>query len=457
MVDHISNPSRWELLQKLVSSTGFRLALITLVGLLMLLPLFLVKQVIQERNQYHTAVIHDMATTWGKPQTLIGPVLVIPYVEHIKRVDTITEPTGEKKVVSNDTFNDHTLLLLPKELEIRTDIKTEQQRQDMYEALVYQSTISVTGSFDHSNVLDDGEGERRILWENAYVAFGLSDTKAVDVTSGFFWDNEKVKLEPGSQLASLLPTGFHAPLKANTSTENAHQFKLTLNVRGSEGLFFAPLGETTKLRITSAWRHPNFSGHLLPAKHIINDQGFNAEWQTPYLVRNYPQQWELDGKQSPDLNQLTVGVNLEEPDTLYNQLLNAAAYGMVFVGLLFLTLFILETQILQRPIAMIHYVLSGLMLAAFYVILLTLAEHIPFLHAYVSAASLTVLILTLYASQLLTSKKQVAFVALLLAALYATLYFLLEQPAYVLPVGTGLLLLTLLGIMYFARRAKPVT
>ena len=82
---------------------------------------------------------------------------------HFTSVDTVTDENGETRVVSKDIYNDHTAILLPKELEIRSDLKEEHRQRGIYDALVYTTKLSFTGQFDHTPLLRSDEGERRIL------------------------------------------------------------------------------------------------------------------------------------------------------------------------------------------------------------------------------------------------------------------------------------------------------
>lgn len=438
---------------KLSQSLSIRTLIVILLGMLMLIPLFMVEDVVQERSHYHRSVLNDVAATWGEKQTLIGPLLVVPYVEHFTSVDTITDPNGESRVVSKDIYNDHTAILLPKALEIRSDLKEEHRQRGIYDALVYTANLSLTGQFDHAPLLQSDEGERRILWDKAYAIVGISDTKAIDVASSFFWDNERTALEPGTRMTELLPTGFHAPLPAETDNNSTHEFKLTMSLRGSDSLLFAPLGETTKVRMTSSWAHPSFKGNLLPNEREISEQGFNAEWNIPHLVRNYPQHWELADKQNYRLQDFVVGTSLYEPISLYSQVNRAVKYGALFIGLTFLVFLAFEIS-LQRRLHILQYVLVGVTLALFFLILLALAEQIGFLYAYLLAAFTSSLLITFYVQAILRNKWRTLLVFLLLSALYATLYLLLQLEDYALLAGVALLLLATGGMMYVTRHLQ---
>jgi inner membrane protein len=435
-------------------SLGFRTAVIAALVLLMLIPLFMVEKVVGERQTYHQQVLQDVAQTWGGKQTLVGPVMVVPYTEHFTSVETVADKDGESRIVSKDIFNDRTAILLPENLEIRADLKEEHRQRGIYDALVYTANLSLTGKFDHSVLLKgSAEGDRRLLWEKAFIMIGVSDTKAIGTVSGLMLGDERISLEPGTQMPDLLPLGFHAPLASNDNTATNHEFKLTMSLRGSDSLSFAPLGKTTKARITSSWTHPSFQGELLPTKREINAQGFNAEWEIPHLVRSYPQHWVVEDKQAHKLDTFTAGVSLYEPVSLYSQVVRAVKYAVLFIGLTFLLFFGFEIHLKQR-LHVLQYVLVGVSLALFYLILLALAEHIGFLYAYIAAASTTVMSITLYTKAILRNTWRTLGIFTLLAGLYGALYLLLQMEDYALLVGVGLLLLATGMMMYITRHLQ---
>lgn len=435
-------------------SSGLRVFAVALLGLLMLAPLYLVSKVVNERGAYYNNALHNIASSWGGKQTLVGPILVIPYVEHLTSVDTLTDENGENRVVSKDIYNDRTAILLPETLEIRTDLKEEHRQRGIYDALVYTANLSLSGKFNHEALSGSGEGEKRILWDKAFVTIGLDDTRAIDTASSFFWNDGRIGLEPGTLISKLAPNGFHIPLPVSASSNTTNEFKLTLSLRGSDGLFFAPLGENTAIRMTSPWTHPSFQGELLPDKYEVNEQGFHAEWDIPHLVRNYPQSWVMDDKQGYDLRQATAGVNLYEPTTLYSQVTRAVKYGALFIGLTFLVLLAIELSLKQR-LHVLQYALVGVALSLFYLILLALAEQVGFLYAYLAASATTVLIITLYIGAILRNSRQILIVFLTLAALYGFLYLLLQMEDYALLAGAALLALTTSIMMYVTRHLKP--
>jgi inner membrane protein len=241
----------------------------------------------------------------------------------------------------------------------------------------------------------------------------------------------------------------------NADSNPSNEFKLTLTLRGSDGLFFAPLGKNTKILMTSAWTHPSFQGELLPSKSEVGEEGFHAEWAIPHLVRSYPQYWVMEDKQEDayDLHSVSAGVSLYEPSALYAQIARAVKYGALFIALTFVVFLAFETS-LKRRLHVLQYSVVGVALSLFYLILLALAEHIGFMYAYIAAAATTVIGITAYMSMVLRSARRTAVLFLLLAGLYGLLYLLLQMEAYALVVGVGLLLLATVIMMFVTRHLK---
>jgi len=202
----------------------------------------------------------------------------------------------------------------------------------------------------------------------------------------------------------------------------------------------------------STWPHPSFVGSTLPNQYEISDEGFSANWSVPHLARNYQQTW-VDTQRNINLFEFTAGVSLFEPVSLYSQVTRAVKYGLLFIGLTFLTLFIFELSI-KRRLHMVQYALIGIALSLFFLVLLSLSEHIAFIKAYFSAALLSISMISGYVWMALRNAQRAATVFLLLTALYAVLYSLLQFEDYALLVGTALLVFVVMALMYVTRNIQ---
>lgn len=440
-------------LESIRYSLGFRSILIGFIAFAMLVPLFMAKQVVSDRTYYYRTAISSIAKTWGSQQIIAGPVLVVPYTEHIISVDTVTDDKGETRTVSRDVFNEKTMVLLPKQLNMDAEVIEKHRKRGIYDALVYKAEIELTGTFDFSGLPDKRSKKNRIQWKNAWLAVGVSDTKAIDETFPLRWNGDASSpLKPGTLLPNLLPQGFHAKMKDLERDVVLPKFRIKFSVNGSEGLSFAPLGETSTANIHSGWPHPSFIGDIPPVKSDVKANGFDAQWRVPNIARNYPQSWLLT-EEKHDLYALKSGVKLFSPLSLYAKIERAVKYGVLFIGLTFLTFLIFEITT-QSRFHVIQYGLIGLALTMFYIILLSLSEQITFRMAYLYAATATVSIITLYTIAILKSFSRVMLILLFLSCLYAVLYFILQMEDYALLAGAGTMMLIIMVLMFATRNLE---
>ena len=205
----------------------------------------------------------------------------------------------------------------------------------------------------------------------------------------------------------------------------------------------------TNVAIKSDWPHPSFQGNVLPDQHDITDHGFTANWSVPNLARNYPQLWTLSSEDF-NVNEFSAGVNIFESVSLYSKITRAIKYGSLFFILTYITFLIFELGIKKR-LHLVQYGMIGLALSMFYLTLLSVAEHLGFFTAYVSAASVIIVMISLYAYSAIRSISRTSIISLLLAGLYCMLYSMLKLEESALISGTILLLFILAVMMYMTR------
>ncbi|MDL2275066.1 inner membrane CreD family protein [Desulfosarcina sp. OttesenSCG-928-G10] len=150
----------------------------------------------------------------------------------------------------------------------------------------------------------------------------------------------------------------------------------------------------------------------------------------------------------------TAGVQLFETVSLYTQAKRAVKYGILFIGLTFVALFSFELLIKKR-LHLLQYGMVGLSLTLFYLVLLSLAEHISFMAAFVIASLLIMVMNGLYIRAALHSPAKGLIIALLLGALYLVLYTLLQMEDYALLIGT-IMVVAAMGSLMFLTRNLPM-
>jgi inner membrane protein len=241
----------------------------------------------------------------------------------------------------------------------------------------------------------------------------------------------------------------HAMLVEGTGADGRIAFPLRLDfaLRGTELLAIAPLADDNRVVLDSPWPHPQFNGDFLPRAHRIDAKGFHAEWDVSSLASGAQAQYRAGGDKHVD----AIGLSLVEPVNLYSKVDRATKYGLLFVLLTFTGFFMLEA-IKQLPIHPVQYALVGLALAIFFLLLLSLSEHIAFAWAYLSAAVACVGLIGFYLGNVLRSRARGLGFAAMLGLLYAALYGLLVSEDNALVLGAGLLFAILAAIMVATRK-----
>ena len=457
--------------KQLSDSLVFRFGIIAVLVGVMTIPLGMVSDIVSERSHLYRNVLENIAGTWGHQQKLQGPALLIPYTEKYSSVKVLTDKDGNERKVNKTVYKQRTAIVLPEDLKINANLHGQTRKRSLYEAQVYTADLNLSGTFQRPNISHLSNHIEKIHWDRAWFSLGISDTQAINKVSQLSWQgsklvNQKVDFEPGTRIRKTFASGFHAPLnlsqyplknesQAMNGKQTDYQFSLDINVNGSKGFYFTPFGKTTDVSISSDWPHPSFQGNVLPDEHEVSDEGFQANWSVPHLARNYPQLWTLE-TQSFNVDEFSAGVNLFESVSLYSQITRAIKYGVLFFVLTYITFLLFELGI-GRRLHVVQYGMIGLALSMFYLTLLSMAEHAGFFKAYIAAATIIIMMISLYAYAAIRSFGKTFIITVLLAGLYSMLYSMLNLEDYALLAGTALLLVILAVMMFLTRNIGKVS
>ena len=431
---------------------GIRFLIIGIIALIMFIPLGSVNSIVDERNDLYTNVLKNISSQWGNPQVVTGPALVIPIIEKYNITEKTKYSEGNEKIHNKIVYKNKNIIILPKKLSKKINLKEHYRYRSIYKSLVYEAGIKIQGNFDLSGYSKLSDNLYKVRYDKAYILMGLSDTKAIQNVSKLQLNANSYAFEPGvGVVLNGISSGFHAPIGIDEK-QNIYNFNFTFNTKGSSSIRFSAFGEQTDVTVDSSWKHPSFQGAILPTEREITKDGFHAIWKIPSLARNFPQSWILE-EHNYNLNQLLTGVDLYEPVYLYSLVSRSIKYGVLFIVLTFLTFLIFElTQ--NTKLHYVQYGLIGLSLGLFFLTLLSLSEHISFLYAYIIASSITLISISIYTWFNSKNIKQSFSIFIMLVALYTILYSLLQLEDYALLMGTGLLLIILFILMWITRNLK---
>ena len=448
-----------------------RCAAIAFLTLLLMIPLASVENIIESRSERQYEATNNIAESWGKAQTISGPALVVPYeVWEDQKEFIIAKDSGEKQEVVRREYYTRHKIILPAEVNFDARLDPEIRYRGIYRLALYAAPVSIQGHFALPLPADFGKNIHAIHWENAWLALGISDLKSIFEESPMQWNGKPaLPYQPGTKLGGVLGAGFHAAVPMQQDAAGTRQnFSMQLNVRGSGGLSFTPVGEKSRITMAGTWPAPSFQGNLLPQERTITPQGFTAQWAISNLTRSYPQMSDLESKvlfnSSSDyeasegashrksaITSFTTGVNLHEPVSLYRMTLRAVQYAELFIAVSFVALFAFE-MITRQRMHLLQYGMVGLSMSLFYLVLLSLAEHIDFSLAFTAASAVTVAMNSLYIAAATQKKKWGALMGVLLTALYTLLYSLLRMEDNSLLLGTALVVLMMAVLMFVTRK-----
>lgn len=435
--------------EKQASSQRIAAKLIAIVVLILvlLIPLSMITSTLKERLTRRNEAVTDITSAWGNEQILVGPVMVVPYRYTYKTLkDTVVKGVVSKvEVVETATAN---AWFLPEQLAVDGAIQPEKLHRGIYDAVVYRGSLKFSGKFPAPDFNALKIQSDQVQWDDAVIAVGVSDLRGTAEALQLNIGNESFRMSPGTLLDGV-PTGVHARIGKKAKGTGGLSFSMALALKGSAGIHFAPLGVQNTVKLSSPWPDPSFKGQFLPTERAINSKGFNALWKVSYYGRAYPQS-AAGAFPAGSVNGSLFGVAFYSAVDAYRMVERATKYGILFLTLIFAAFFVYETLAGLR-IHVIQYTLAGAAMCLFYLALLSLSEFIPFGAAYLLAAFVSVLMLTLYVWTVLRGGKPALLIGTELVAIYTFLYVTLQLQDYSLLLGTAGLFAVLSLIMYSTR------
>ena len=391
-----------------------KVGLMAVVVLLMMIPLTMVRDLIEDRESTMRESIHDIESSWGEKQCLSGPKIRFTY--DVQTTDEQGKPIVQKK--EKDVF--------PTYLKYVADAGTQDLHRSIYDVTVYNSTVRLSGTFV---IPEDME-----KYTTADIFIGVSDLRGIEGEASINFNGREYEFSAADN-SKAIQTTIQLPA-AGYEPGAGLPFDMQFKLKGSESLQFRPVGNMTEAEMTSNCSTPSFVGSFLPTEREVNDNGFSAKWIVSQINRGAPESMEF-------------GVRMLQPVTQYQQNTRSAKYGILIILLVFLAGFIVEL-LTRKNINILQYLVIGLSLVLFYSLLLSFSEIIGFGLSYLVAAAMTTLALTGYFRGILKSK-----VAYLLggfvAIAYAISYMLLQMEHFALLGGTLVLFVCLVVVMYLTK------
>jgi len=453
-------PPRPGFVETAQNSKLLRVLLLGFLSLLLLIPIASIRELIREREQTRDQAKAEIARQWGGAQQLAGPFLVLPY-----RTVREVQKDGKTMLEEGIAYG----VLLPEELGIDAEQRSEFRQRGIFTVPVYSSTAQLKGRFIKPSLAAIGVADDAIVWDKAEIVLMLSDLRALRSDLQMQAGGQSLSFQPGGgQLMVGLPADddgdadgeserggiVHAPWPLSVGAV-AQDFALSLAFNGSEQLQFVPLGRVTKVRLEGDWPSPSFNGAWLPLTRSVGaagaPPGFTANWEISDLSRSFGQVWRGDEIPYRSLAASTFGLRLFPAVDEYVMAHRAVKYAQLFIVMTFALWWLFEIVggVRLHPL---QYLLVGAGLCAFYLLQLALSEHFGFRLSYALAAAAVTVQITLYSWSALHSLLRATGIGLAMAGLYTYLFSVLREENYALLTGAIGLFLMLSLIMWITRR-----
>ncbi len=415
------------------------------LALLLLIPLAMIQSQVEARNQRQKEVKANVAQSAAGCQQVVGPLLVFTYTERVEEEET-NEKTGQ--VTRHIRESQGHQIVAPQELQIQGEARVEERHRGLYKAQLYHLTARLTGRFSLTPGFGMELSGRTITPGPSFLVVGIPDLRGIRNRPQVKWEGKALDFRPGIP-RSRVPKGIQADLGILAFHETKEfAFEIPLELTGSQSLSFAPVGENTRVSLRSNWPSPSFGGRFLPLEYRIDDKGFEAQWQISSLARSLDSILKVEGHGPTEE---TFEIAFMEPVNIYLQTERAVKYGFLFVGLVFAGFFFFEL-LRKLRIHPMQYLLVGFALAMFFLLLLSLTEHIPFLWAYLAASAASIALLGAYLVHVLRSPVHGLGFAGGLTVLFGVLYGLLMSEDNALLMGSVLLFAALAAVMLATRK-----
>ena len=401
----------------------------------------MIRSLITEREATQNEAIKEVSSKWAEQQTISGPFVSIPYYRYVKEVSS--KDSAEKIVQVKDYLH-----ILPSQLNISGNINPEKRYRGIYEIVVYNSKLEISGTFNKFDLAALDIQPKDIFFDKAEFVVGIDDLRGIEEQINLSWNNQSISFNPGVSSDDVVKSGINAVVKMDPKDSSTYQFKLSLNLKGSQLLYFTPVGKVTDINLSSDWPNPSFNGAFLPDKREISEKGFKANWNILHLNRNFPQVWT--GSQHT-ISKSSFGIDLILPVDNYQKSYRLIRYAILFIGFTFLVFFFIEVlnKVFIHPV---QYILVGVALIVFYTLLLSFSEHMKYNLAFIISALSTLLLIAGYVKAILKSSQLSLLISGILTVLYTFIFVIIQLQDYALLIGSIGIFIILGLVMYFSRK-----
>lgn len=412
----------------------------TLIGCIVLLslPLMMVRELINERADYRSEVVDAIEQSTSGSQKLAGPLIAIPITETLTRMENQKEVSYQRSWV---------YYWLPESLAVAGKQTVESRRVGIYSGQVWHNALQIKASFDPLRLA--ALRKTNIVLGQPRLVVSVGDARGIGAIHAPEVNGNVLSVEPGLGISGD-GAGIHMPMPALAEDNKPLEIAFSLDLNGTGEFSLVPLGRNSELQLTSNWPHPGFLGSFLPTQREVSAAGYRAHWQSSWFANDIGSYFK-DDMEIPWSRLPAFSADVMSLADQYQLTDRATKYAILLIGLTFMAFFVFES-LTRRPLHPMQYLLVGLSLVLFYLVLLALSEHIGFTAAWLAASLSGAVMNGIYLQAVLRGwRNSLLFVAALLL-LDGVMWFLLHSEDSALLLGTGVLALALSVLMFLTRR-----
>ncbi|MCD6604637.1 cell envelope integrity protein CreD [Klebsiella variicola] len=412
----------------------------TLIGCVVLLslPLMMVRELINERADYRSEVVDAIEQSTSGSQKLAGPLIAIPVTE------TLTRMENQKEVNYQRSWEYY---WLPESLAVTGKQTVESRRVGIYSGQVWHNALQIKASFDPLRLA--ALRKTNIVLGPPRLVVSVGDARGIGAIHAPEVNGNVLSVEPGLGISGD-GAGIHMPMPALAEDNKPLEIAFSLDLNGTGEFSLVPIGRNSELQLTSNWPHPGFLGSFLPTQREVSAAGYRAHWQSSWFANDMGSYFK-DDMEIPWSRLPAFSADVMSLADQYQLTDRATKYAILLIGLTFMAFFVFES-LTRRPLHPMQYLLVGLSLVLFYLVLLALSEHVGFTAAWLAASLSGAVMNGVYLQAVLRGwRNSLLFVAALLL-LDGVMWFLLHSEDSALLLGTGVLVLALSVLMFLTRR-----
>ncbi len=417
------------------SSFTFKCIAVFIMVLIFQIPMIFIRTLINDRTYYHNEAEKSIIEPKGGEPSFDGVLIAIPYEEFRVYMQDGRETSRE--------LREKWLFVTPETFIAETDIETEMLRRGIFEVPVFNCDINASGAFsaiEESSVIKNHMPGERVRFEDALLLVGISNKKIITSLPEIKVGGETLK-QSLSELYWSSPFSDDSPF-TNTifydlgaHAKDGFEFEMVAKIQGGKTLSFTPYAAENKFTVRSNWPTPGFSGGWLPTKREIKADGFSAEWNIPGLSTNFPKRWTSPNQPMKTDTIESVKVSFYQSVDNYQKAMRSAKYSILFLLIPFIALLAFEifSKVKIHPI---QYALIGLANIVFYLLLLSISEHIPFNATYWIASAAISSLMLFYGAAIFNKLAYGVFFAAVNFICYIFLFGTLQAEDYALLLGS---------------------